>query len=55
MNPENVLLIIVAKGQIKLKADWRAADSPKKRTKKIVLFAFFAFHGKQIKFVVRFL
>ena len=27
------------KGQIKLKADWRAVDSPKKRTNGIVLFA----------------
>jgi hypothetical protein len=31
------------KGQIKTKADWRAVDSPKKRTNEFVLFAFFLF------------
>ena len=29
----------LAKGLIKLKADWRAIDSPKKRTDEFVLFA----------------
>ena len=28
-----------AKGQVKPKADWRAIDSPKKRTNKFVFFA----------------
>ena len=44
-----------AKGQIKPKADWLAVDSPKKGTNKFVLFAFFAFHCKQNKFVCLFL
>ena len=30
----------ISKGQIKPKADWRAVDSPKKRTNEFVLFAF---------------
>ena len=33
-------LLIKCKGQIKPKADWRAIDSPKKRTYEFVLFAF---------------
>ena len=37
--------IAVIKGQIKLKADWRAVDSPKKRMDEFDLFAV------QIKFV----
>ena len=40
------------KGQIKPKADWRAADSPKKRTNEQICFVcFFAFHDKQNKLV----
>ena len=31
--------LLTAKGQIKPKADWRAIDSPKKRTNEFVLFA----------------
>ena len=45
----------LAKDQIKLKADWSAIDSPKQRTNKFVLFAFFAFHSKQSKFVRSFI
>ena len=34
---------VEAKGQIKPKADWRAIDSPKKRTNEFVfVFCFFA-------------
>ena len=32
-------LIIIAKGQLISKADWRAIDSTKKRTNEFVLFA----------------
>ena len=31
--------MLVTKGQIKPKADWRDIDSPKKRTNEFVLFA----------------
>ena len=37
------------KGQIKPKADWRAADSPKKRTNKFVFVAFLLFTAKKHK------
>ena len=37
---------LVTKGQMKLKADWRATDSSKKRTNE---FVFVAFHGKKKK------
>ena len=33
----------LTKGQLILKADWRAIDSPKKRTDEFVLFAFLLF------------
>ena len=33
----NLLIIRQAEGQIKPKADWRAVDSPKKRTNQFVL------------------
>ena len=38
------------KGQIKPKADWRSVDSPKKRTKELVLlcFSLFTTKNKQI-------
>ena len=42
---------VQGKGQIKPKADLCAVDSPKKRMKEFVLFAFFAFQGKQNKFI----
>ena len=34
---------VASKGQIKLKADWQALDSPKKQTDEFVLFAFLLF------------
>ena len=34
------LSLAYAKGQLISKADWRAIDSPKKRTDEFVLFAF---------------
>ena len=41
------------KGQIKPKADWRAADSPKKRTNKFVFVAFYSSRQKNTKFFGR--
>ena len=38
-----VFFATFTKGQIKPKPDWRAVDSPKKRTNKFVLFAFLLF------------
>ena len=43
------------KGQIKLKADWRAIDSPKKRTDEFVLLAFLLFTANKSNLSVRFL
>ena len=42
------------KGQIKLKADWRVIDSPKKRTDEFVLFAFLLFMASKSNSSVRF-
>ena len=44
-----------AKGHIKPKADWRAVDSPKKRTNEFVLFAFLLFTANKTNSFVRFL
>jgi hypothetical protein len=40
------------KGQLISKADWRARESPQKRTDEFLLFAFWLF-DKQIKFFWR--
>ena len=46
----------VIKGQIKTeKQDWRAVDSPKKRTNKFVLSAFLLFTANKLNSFVRFL
>ena len=42
---------MIDKGQIKLKADWRAVDSHKKRKNELEMYAF---HHKQNKFVFLF-
>jgi hypothetical protein len=41
----------ITKGQIKPKADWCAIGSPKKTNEQICFVCFFAFYGKQNKFV----
>ena len=46
---------VLGKGQIKPKADWRAVDSPKKRTNEFVLFAFLLFTANKTNLFVRFL
>ena len=43
------------KGQLISKADWRAIDSPKKRTDEFVLFAFLLFTANKSNSSVRFL
>jgi hypothetical protein len=43
-------IYFLPKGQIKPKADWHAADSPKKRTIKFVFVAFLLFTGKETNF-----
>jgi hypothetical protein len=43
------------KGQIKLKADWRAIDSPQKQTNEFVLFAFLLFTVNKTSLLVHFL
>ena len=43
------------KGQLISKADWRAIDSPKKRTDEFVLFAFLLFMANKSNSSVRFL
>ena len=48
-------LIIIAKGQLISKADWRAIDSPKKRMDEFVLFAFLLFTANKSNSSVRFL
>ena len=45
----------IYKGQTKPKADWRAADSPKKCTNEFVFVAFLLFMGKKTNLIVRFL
>ena len=47
--------IAQTKGQLISKADWRAMDSPKKRTDKFVLFAFLLFMANKSNLSVRFL
>ena len=44
-----------AKGQLILKADWRAIDSPKKRTDEFVLFAFLLFTANKSNSYIQFL
>ena len=44
-----------SKGQLILKADWRAIDSPKKRTDEFILFAFLLFTANKSNSSVRFL
>ena len=44
-----------SEGQIKPKADWRAIDSPKKRTNKFVFFAFLLSTANKTNSFVRFL
>ena len=47
-----IFLMVFTKGQIKPKADWCAADFPKKQRNKFVLFAFLLFTAnKTISFV----
>ena len=46
---------INVKGQKKLKADWRAVDSPKKRTNEFFLFAFLLFTANKTNSFVHFL
>ena len=43
------------KGQLISKADWRAIDSPKKRTDEFVLFAILLFTANKSNSFVRFL
>ena len=43
----NIPVFFIPKGQIKPKADWRAVDSPKKRTNEFLLFAFLLFTAKE--------
>ena len=43
------------KGQLISKADWRAIDSPKKRTDEFVFFAFLLFTANKSNSSVRFL
>ena len=47
--------LLLSKGQIKPKADWRAVDSPKNRTNEFVLFAFFYFTANKTNSFVHFL
>ena len=42
-------ILKVNKGQMKLKVDWRAVDSAKKRTNEFVLFAFLLFTANKTK------
>jgi hypothetical protein len=44
-----------AKGKLISEADWRAIDSPKKRTDEFVLFAFLLFTANKPNLSVRFL
>jgi hypothetical protein len=46
---------MLSKGQLISKADWRAIDSPKKRTEEFVLFAFLLFTANKSNSFVRFL
>ena len=50
----NTMVGINFKGQIKPKADWRAIDSPKKRMKEFVLFAFLLFTANKTNSFIRF-
>ena len=50
-----ILTIAFSKGQLISKADWRAIDSPKKRTYKFVLFAFLLIMANKSNSSVRFL
>ena len=43
------------KGQIKVKADWRAVDSPKKQMNEFGLFAFLLFMVNKTNLLVHFL
>ena len=47
--------IQLSKGRMKSKADWRAVDSPKKRTNEFVLFAFLLFTANKTNSFVCFL
>ena len=46
---------VYSKGQLISKADWRAMDSPKKRTDEFVLFASLLFTANKSNSSVRFL
>ena len=46
---------VMPKGQLILKADWRAIDSPKKLTDEFVLFAFLLFTANKSNSSVHFL
>ena len=48
------LYLKLRKGQLISKADWRAIDSPKKRTGEFVLFAFLFFTANKSNSSVRF-
>ena len=48
------LYLKLSKGQLISKADWRAIDSPKKRTGEFVLFAFLFFTANKSNSSVRF-
>ena len=45
----------IPKGQLISKANWRAIDSPKKQTDKLVLFAFSLFTANKSNSSIRFL
>ena len=49
------IVLSVRKGQSISKADWRAINSPKKRTDEFVLFAFLLFTANRSNSSVRFL
>ena len=44
---ENIGFLDVSKGQLISKADWRAIESPKKRTDEFVLFTFLLFRANK--------
>ena len=50
-----IFAVFTSKGQIKLKANCRAIDSPKKRTNEFVLFPFLLFMANMTKKICSFL
>ena len=48
------MIVMVSKGQLISKVDWRAIDSPKKQTDKFVLFDFLLFTANKSNSSVHF-